>query len=90
MLGKIYVAGGFPGTSSAEVFDSSGWSVLPTMNRVRSASVTAIFQDKFAILGGHVSVEVFDPATSAWSNTTIPSMKLVPSRSYFTAVSSSF
>jgi hypothetical protein len=91
VLNKIYIAGGWNGTAalSSVVFNGTTWSPLsPSLAQVRADCAAVAFQNKLVVLGGSqtTTIEVFDPITSTW-NTTLPPMKISPSRSVLAAVS---
>jgi hypothetical protein len=87
--GRIYIAGGFNGTSnlaSVEVFvNGTTWITSPSLALNRIQHVAVSYQDKLVVFGGDRStaVEVYDPATSKWNTTLIPSMKFLPIRKDF-------
>ena len=76
--GRVLVAGGFPQTAAAEIFDpSSGvWSTTGSMSEAREFhTATRLLDGRVLAVGGTnsgaylTSAEIFDPSTGVWSTT---------------------
>src|SRR5438876_1364651 len=71
--GRVLVAGGNNGNgpvNSAEIFDGTGFHVLPTMGAARARHTATLLNDgKVLIAGGDDAgtAEIFDPATESFS-----------------------
>ncbi|OGA03760.1 MAG: hypothetical protein A3H35_13370 [Betaproteobacteria bacterium RIFCSPLOWO2_02_FULL_62_17] len=77
--GKLYVAGGWNGTSSLatlEVYDpaTDTWTTKAPMPTARNGAGAAVINGKLYVVGGDIAqsqklttLEVYDPATDAWT-----------------------
>jgi N-acetylneuraminic acid mutarotase len=81
----LYVIGGFDGfdyLKDVECYNpqTDTWTVIPSLNRARSAASVTVMKERLFVLGGFNgqfldSVEVFDPKINAWnfvSNMSVP------------------
>jgi len=63
--GKVYICGGFDGTSSlnsVEIYDpeTDEWTMISSMEKHRSASGVVVVDGQIYAIGGHDGLSIFD------------------------------
>jgi N-acetylneuraminic acid mutarotase len=71
--GKVYAAGGLPGSSALTVFDGERWTSLAPMPTPREHLAAAAAGGKLFVISGRLggsnrsAVEMYDPALNTWT-----------------------